>query len=522
MTDRLTRNHGSIMRALISVYDKSGIESFARALTDAGWEIISTGGTLRQLEASGIHVTSVAGVTGFPEILDGRVKTLHPAIHGGLLGRPGLESDARQLLEHHITPIDLLIVNLYPFEETISRPDVTREEAIEQIDIGGPAMLRAAAKNHENVLPVVDPSDYAEVLERLQSGTADIVFRRSLAAKVFAHASAYDATVSRYLQAEPDSLSMPQTIVLKGERTQLLRYGENPHQQAAAYRSRSLGGSSGVLGARKLHGKELSFNNLLDADAAWKCVRDVEEPCVAIIKHTIPCGLAEGSTVAEAYARALAGDPVSAFGGIVASSVEIDVSAAERIAETFYEVVIAPGFAAEALDRLRAKKNLRLLQISETLSAKPALDLRVISGGWLLQQEDSSETEEDQWQRISARAPSNSELDDLRFAWRAVRFVKSNAIVLARDRAVVGVGSGQPNRVESVAIAVKRAGQRSQGSVMASDAFFPFADGIEQAARAGVTAVIQPGGSMRDGEVIAAADAAGMAMIATGRRHFRH
>jgi len=509
------------MRALISVFDKSGIEEFAGALVAAGWEIISTGGTQRTLEAAGVPVTPVSAVTGFPEILEGRVKTLHPAIHGGLLGRPGRASDAEQLLEHTITPISLLAVNLYPFESTIARDGVTREEAIENIDIGGPAMLRAAAKNHEYVLPIVDPADYPQALTKLQSGDIDLSFRQALAAKAFAHTSAYDAAISRYLSgiAEGD---FPATLILSGQRSQTLRYGENPHQMAAAYRSRSLGPSPGVLDGVQLQGKELSFNNLLDADAAWACVRDVTTPCVSIIKHTIPCGLAEAATVSEAYALALAGDPISAFGGIVASSVNIDASTAAHISELFAEVIIAPGYSQEALEILAKKKNLRVLQIDAVASRGSSLDLRIVSGGWLLQQPDTSVTEESSWQVVTRRTPTDNELTSLRFAWRAVRFVKSNAIVLARGRAIVGVGSGQPNRVESVAIAVRRAGDRSKGAVMASDAFFPFADGIESAVAAGVTAAIQPGGSMRDAEVIAAADSAGMAMITTGRRHFRH
>jgi phosphoribosylaminoimidazolecarboxamide formyltransferase/IMP cyclohydrolase len=510
------------MRALISVYDKTGIVPFAAALSSAGWEIISTGGTLRALLDAGIPAVSVSEITGFPEILDGRVKTLHPAIHGGLLGRPGLPSDASQLAEHRITPIDLLAVNLYPFAATIARPDVTEAEAIEQIDIGGPAMLRASAKNHEYVLPVVDPADYEDVLERLASDTIDRIYRRRLAAKAFGHTSAYDAAVSRYLINVESPELFPDRLILTGERSQLLRYGENPHQSAAAYRSASLGADSGILGARQLQGKELSFNNLLDADAAWACVRDVSAPCVSIIKHTIPCGLAEAADLLDAYRDALAGDPVSAFGGIVASNVPIDGRTAGVLGETFYEVVVAPGFGDEAVEILGRKKNLRLLEVDVQSVPDRTLELKTVSGGWLVQSADTSARDESAWEVVSERQPTDAEIDGLRFAWRAVRHVKSNAIVLAQGRAVVGVGSGQPNRVESVAIAVKRAGERASGAVMASDAFFPFPDGVETAAAAGVTAVIQPGGSMRDAEVIAAANSAGMAMIATGRRHFRH
>ncbi len=510
------------MRALLSVYDKTGIVAFARELTARGWEIISTGGTLRELRNAGISATSVADVTGFPEILDGRVKTLHPAIHGGLLGRPALPQDAEQLSEHGITPIDLLAVNLYPFEATISRPGVTDEEAIEQIDIGGPAMLRAAAKNHQYVLPVVEPGDYDDVLSRLKDGSVDHGFRRRLAAKVFAHTSQYDASVAACLSRSDGDDQFPERLLLSGVRSQTLRYGENPHQRAAAYRSLGSGTGAGLLGATQLQGKELSFNNLLDADAAWGCVADAGGPCVAIIKHTILCGLAEARSLEEAYMAALEGDPVSAFGGIVASNTRVDGNTAARIAELFYEVILAPGFSDEAVEILSRKKQLRLLSVPPSDSGAYGLDIKTVSGGWLLQEQDSASVDESAWEVVTQREPSESEIEALRFAWRAVRHVKSNAIVLARDRAVVGVGSGQPNRVESVAIAVKRAGARSAGSVMASDAFFPFPDGVQTAAEAGVTAVIQPGGSMRDAEVIAAANDAGMAMIVTNRRHFKH
>ncbi len=509
------------MRALISVYNKTGVVSFARSLTEAGWEIVSTGGTFRELVANGVPAIPVSDITGFPEILDGRVKTLHPMIHGGLLGRPGLSSDAVQLAEHHITPIELLAVNLYPFEATIAKPGVTEAEAIEQIDIGGPAMLRAAAKNHEYVLPVVDPADYNDVLARLAQSDVDRPRRRSLAAKAFAHTSAYDAAVSRYLALVGDDGHFPAELILTGHRQQLLRYGENPHQAAAAYRSASLERGSGVLGARQLQGKELSFNNLLDADAAWDCVRDAARPCVAIVKHTIPCGLSEDEVLSNAYRQALAGDPVSAFGGIVATNTPIDSEAAALIGETFYEVIVAPGFDAGALGLLSRKKNLRLLEIRNE-PTRGGLELKTISGGWLVQEADTSVRDESAWEVVTERSPTAAELESLRFGWRAVRHVKSNAIVLTVGTAVVGVGSGQPNRVESVAIAVKRAGERAAGSVLASDAFFPFPDGVEAAAEAGITAIIQPGGSVRDADVVRAANAAGVAMITTGRRHFRH
>jgi phosphoribosylaminoimidazolecarboxamide formyltransferase/IMP cyclohydrolase len=508
------------MRALLSVYDKSGIVEFAGALVDLGFEIVSTGGTLHALRGRGIPATSVSDVTGVEEMLQGRVKTLHPAIHGGILGRPGLESDAEEMRRHGIRRIAVLAVNLYPFEETAAKVDVTDAEVVEQIDIGGPAMLRAAAKNHEHVLPIVDPASYGEVVERLRAQQVDLAFRRELAAVAFAHTSAYDAAIARYLGGDD---AFPEVLNLTGKRIQTLRYGENPHQRAAAYRSFDLGAEAGVLNAVQLQGKELSFNNLLDADAAWSCVRDASAPTMAIVKHTIPCGLAEAETLDVAYDRAFAGDPVSAFGGVVACSREVDGATASKMIGHFFEVVIAPGFSAEARETFSRKRHLRLLECgAEVESPKPTYDLKVVSGGWLMQDADTRADEENSWVVVSDRQPNGAELGDLRFAWRAVRHIKSNAIVLVTDRAVVGVGSGQPNRVESVSIAGRKAGERAAGAVMASDAFFPFPDSIEAAAAVGVAAVIQPGGSIRDSDVIAAANTAGMAMIFTGRRHFRH
>jgi phosphoribosylaminoimidazolecarboxamide formyltransferase/IMP cyclohydrolase len=509
------------MRALLSVYDKTGIADLAAELVNLGWEIVSTGGTYREIHSRGIPVLSVSAITGFPEILDGRVKTLHPNIHGGLLGRPNLASDAAQLKEHGITPLALLAVNLYPFEATIRRDGVTEDEAIEQIDIGGPAMLRAAAKNHQYVIPVVDPASYLAVIQRLRAGTVDRDFRRSLAARAFAHTGAYDVTVSGYFQRADDTV-FPDQLVFSGKKISDLRYGENPHQKAAAYRSSSLGGQDGVLGAQQLQGKELSFNNLLDADTAWQAVQDWHGPSVAIVKHTIPCGLAEAETLAEAYERALAGDPISAFGGIVATNRPIDEATAELLSKTFFEVIVTSGFEVEALTRLSRKKQLRLLEIDPSANRQALLDLKAVSGGWLIQEADAYSEDESAWQVITDRRPTAEEVADLRFAWKAVRHVKSNAIVLAKQRAIVGVGSGQPNRVESVGIAVRKAAGASAGSVLASDAFFPFADGVVAAASAGVTAIIQPGGSVRDEEVLSAANTAGMAMIMTGRRHFKH
>jgi phosphoribosylaminoimidazolecarboxamide formyltransferase / IMP cyclohydrolase len=509
--------------ALISVYDKHGVVEFARELADLGWELVSTGGTLGALREAGLEVVSVSDVTNFPEILDGRVKTLHPMIHGGLLGRPDLESDDEQMREHGIEPFHMLVVNLYPFEATIAREGVPESEAIEQIDIGGPAMLRAAAKNHEYLTVVVDPADYEVVVERLRRNDIDHVFRRRQAAKVFAHTSAYDATVSGYLQRqEEEAVGFPGSLLLAGKKVADLRYGENPHQRAASYRSSSLGPSTGIMAARQLGGKELSFNNLLDADAAWNAVQGWDGPAVVIVKHTIPCGLAVAGDLSIAYERALEGDPVSAFGGIVAMNRPLDADTAEKIGTMFYEVIIAPGFDDDALDRLRRKKQLRLLEVDEIEIGSPALELKTVLGGWLLQEADQIVSDVESWRSMASREPTDEERRDLIFAWRAVRHVKSNAIVLAHHRSITGVGSGQPNRVESVSIAVKKAGTRAVGSVLASDAFFPFPDGVEVAAAAGVTAIVQPGGSIRDEEVIAAAERAGLAMLFTGERHFRH
>ncbi len=508
------------MRALLSVYDKTGIVELARALTGLGWEIVSTGGTLAALRKAGVEVRSVSDITDFPEIMDGRVKTLHPLIHGGLLGRPELEGDQISMGEHGIELFGLLAVNLYPFVETITKPDVTELEAIEQIDIGGPAMLRAAAKNHQHVIPVVEPGDYPAVVDALRAGGPDLATRRSLAAKVYAQTSAYDASVARYFRRD-DSL-FPEEIAFAGRKTLDLRYGENPHQHAAAYQSDSFESRAGVIGSKQLHGKELSFNNLLDADAAWNCVQGWDRPAVAIIKHTIPCGLAVSDSLVDAYERALAGDPVSAFGGIVASNSQIDEETATEVSKLFCEVLIAPGFSEPAMSILEKKKNLRLLEAELAPEGSHGLEMRVVSGGWLIQEADDQSQQEETWKVVSNRRPTESEMNDLRFAWRVVRHVKSNAIVLAKNQSVVGVGSGQPNRVESVAIAARKAGRNLPESVLASDAFFPFADGVETAAVGGVTAVIQPGGSVRDQEVIGTVNAYGMAMILTGQRHFRH
>ena len=512
------------MRALLSVYDKMGLIELAAGLIDLGWEIVSTGGTLRALSEAGIPARAVAEVTGFPEILDGRVKTLHPAIHSGLLARRDDPAHLATLAQHGIGPIDLLAGNLYPFAATVADPTVPFAEAIEQIDVGGPAMIRAAAKNHAGVLVLTDPADYAPILAEIVAGGVAPAIRRDLAAKAFAHIAAYDAVVADYLRGD----GFPAEVSLAGRKAQDLRYGENPHQAAAAYR-RLIAGTAprGILDAEQFAGKELSFNNLLDADAAWAVVSALpgEEPAVCIVKHTIPCGAAVRGSLPSAFAAALAGDPVSAFGGIVALTQPLDAETATLIADIFFEVVIAPGFTLEARELLGRKRGLRLLQMPPIETRGPpraAWDVRPISGGLLLQEADTRPPDESTWRVVSPRPPTAAEWADLRFAWAVVRHVKSNAIVLARDRSLVGVGVGQPNRLGSVRLAADTAGPRARGAALASDAFFPFADGVATAAAAGVTAVIQPGGSVRDPEVLVAADAAGLAMVFTGQRHFRH
>jgi phosphoribosylaminoimidazolecarboxamide formyltransferase/IMP cyclohydrolase len=510
------------VRALISVYDKTGIVDFARRLVDLDWEILSTGGTMRTLEEAGVPVTAVADVTGFPEILDGRVKTLHPAIHGGLLARLEDPAHREQLADHDIQPIGMLVSNLYPFEQTVLKISINDREAIEQIDIGGPAMIRAAAKNHEFVIVLVDPADQQRVLEALNGGDVEHYLRRKLAAKAFQHTAEYDTLVSAYLRS--DSERFPSDLTIAGRKSLDLRYGENPHQAAAAYFRLAPGGAPrGVLAAEKLQGKEISYNNLLDANAAWSAVQGWERPAVSIVKHMIPCGLAVRDTLPDAYEAALAGDPVSAFGGIVALNRPVDGATAVFLKSTFFEVILAPAFDDEARKQLRSKKNLRLLEMRPTdLEPDLSLEFRSIQGALLVQQPDLEPDHPSTWLVVTDRAPTDAEMRDLRFAWRAVRHVKSNAIVLARDEAIAGVGAGQPNRVESVNIAIRKAGERAAGAVLASDAYFPFADGLEAAIAAGVTAAIQPGGSIRDEEVLAAANGAGIAMIFTGIRHFLH
>ena len=509
------------MRALISVYDKTGVVEFAHSVAAAGYELVSTGGTHRTLtEEGGLNVRQVADVTGSPEILDGRVKTLHPVIHGGLLARRESEEQMAELSAHGIETIDLVVVNLYPFAATISRPDVTLDDALENIDIGGPTMLRAAAKNFPSVAVVVDPEDYGWVADKLAAGGLTADDRRGLAAKAFRHVTEYDSVVTGYLSwpGEPDQL--PDRLTISLDKVSGLRYGENPHQSGALY-SPAGAALSGIAGATQLHGRELSYNNLMDADAAWRTVSDFAEPTVAVVKHNNPCGLASRDSIAEAYQLAYEGDTVSAFGGIVAINRTVDAATANATDPIFYEVVIAPGYDDDALAILQRKRNLRILTIGDA-PAGAAWDLRPISGGMLVQGADVIAEDPAEWKTVTEREPSAAERHDLAFAWKAAKHIKSNAIVFAKDRALVGMGAGQPNRVVSVHLSQRIAGDKAKGAVLASDAFFPFPDNIELAAEAGVTAIAQPGGSVRDEEVIAAADKAGLAMLFTGVRHFRH
>ncbi|HKV75515.1 MAG TPA: bifunctional phosphoribosylaminoimidazolecarboxamide formyltransferase/IMP cyclohydrolase [Gemmatimonadales bacterium] len=507
-------------RALISVSDKRGIVPFAQELVAMGWEILSTGGTHAALRKADVPAIAVETVTGFPEILDGRVKTLHPAIHAGLLARRDAALHRAALAQHHITPIDLLAVNLYPFRETVAKPNVTFEDAIENIDVGGPAMLRSAAKNHESVIVIVDPTDYQPVLQMLRSGGVSAEARRQFAAKVFSHTGNYDAAIAHYLIPREEGL--PSQITVTIEQVMPLRYGENPSQRAGLYATDE---PRGIRDLKQRQGKELSFNNLLDLDAAMTTVALwPNRPACAVIKHSTPCGVALGPAADEAARRAIATDPQSAFGGIVAFNTVVDARAAEALGDLFLEVVVAPSFHEEALALFGRKKNLRVVELPVS-HGEPGFDLKRLRGGFLVQDRFEFEASDAEWKVVSARQPSTAEWDDLRFAWAAVSAVKSNAVLLAKGERTIGIGAGQMSRVDSSFMAVHKArqqGHETRGSVMASDAFFPFADGVDEAAAAGVTAIIQPGGSIRDAEVIAAADRHGMAMVFTGRRQFRH
>ncbi|HYB11026.1 MAG TPA: bifunctional phosphoribosylaminoimidazolecarboxamide formyltransferase/IMP cyclohydrolase [Alphaproteobacteria bacterium] len=521
----------TIRRALVSVSDKTGLVAFGRFLAECGVEILSTGGTAKALADSGIAVKDVATHTGFPEAMDGRVKTLHPKIHGGILARRDLASHRQAMADHGIVAIDLVVVNLYPFETTVEQ-GASFETAIENIDIGGPALIRAAAKNHDFAAVVVDPSDYGVAMAemRAQKGATTLALRKRLAAKAFARTGAYDAAIAGWF-ANQLGETFPECMVATGTRRQLLRYGENPHQEAAFY----VGGRSrpGIATARQLQGKELSYNNLNDADAAFELVAEFDEKAVAIIKHANPCGVAVGATMVEAYRKARACDPVSAFGGVIALNRALDLATAEEIGALFAEVVIAPAAEPEAVEALSGKKNLRLL-VTDSLPdpGEPGVMLRSLAGGYLLQTRDNGRVGRADLKVVTARAPSETELADMLFAARVAKHVKSNAIVYAKNGATVGIGAGQMSRVDSsriaawkaeeAAAAAKETSRRTEGSVVASDAFFPFADGLLAAVAAGATAVIQPGGSLRDDEVVAAANDAGIAMVFTGMRHFRH
>ena len=508
-----------VRRALIGVFDKTLLEALAMGLHDAGVEMVSTGGTARQIAELGLPVTKVEDLTGFPETLDGRVKTLHPTVHAGLLADIRRESHVAQLAEFGIEPFDLLVVNLYPFAETLAA-GAGFEETIEQIDVGGPSMVRGAAKNHANVAVVVDPGDYAEVLSVIERGGFTEPERRVLAAKAFAQLATYDAQVATWLNQSPDG-SLPTYVGQPLYKVSDLRYGENPHQAAALYVDPQATG--GLAQAEQLHGKPMSYNNYVDADGAWRAANDFEHPCVAIIKHANPCGIATAKDIADAHRKAHECDPVSAYGGVIAANREVTIEMARQVADVFTEVIVAPSFADDALDLLQQKKSIRILEVGEWT---PELtEARRISGGSLIQAPDRINAEGDDpanWKLVTGTAPSGSDLADLAFAWWAVRSVKSNAILLASGLATVGVGMGQVNRVDSARLAVARAGDRARGSVAASDAFFPFADGLQILIDAGVKAVVQPGGSIRDEEVVEAASKAGVTMYFTGTRHFSH
>ncbi|SDF87894.1 IMP cyclohydrolase /phosphoribosylaminoimidazolecarboxamide formyltransferase [Blastococcus aurantiacus] len=511
-----------IRRALLGVYDKTGIEELARGLAGAGVELVSTGATARRIADAGIPVTPVEQVTGFPECLDGRVKTLHPSVHAGILADRRRPEHVAQLEELGIAAFDLVVVNLYPFTETVAS-GASPDECVEQIDIGGPAMVRAAAKNHPSVAVVVDPARYDDVLAAVSEGGFSLEQRRRLAVAAFRHTASYDIAVASWMGSvlAPDGESdFPEWVAASWERADVLRYGENPHQGAALYRGSV---QPGLAHAEQLHGKAMSYNNYVDTDAAWRAAHDHADPCVAIIKHANPCGIAVGPDIAAAHRKAHACDPLSAFGGVIAANREIDLTMAEQVAEVFTEVVVAPAFTDDAVRVLTGKKNIRLLRLPHLPGA--ATELRPISGGLLLQATDRIDAPGDDptsWTLAAGEPLDAAGLDDLVFAWRAVRAVKSNAILLAHDRATVGVGMGQVNRVDSARLAVSRAGERATGSVAASDAFFPFADGLQVLLDAGVRAVVQPGGSVRDEEVVAAAAAAGVPLYLTGTRHFAH
>jgi phosphoribosylaminoimidazolecarboxamide formyltransferase/IMP cyclohydrolase len=509
------------MRALISVSDKTGVADFAGRLAALGWELISTGGTAKALRKAGLDVKDVADITGFPEILDGRVKTLHPGVHGGLLARRDVPEHMAALATHKITPIDLVVVNLYPFRETASRKDAAPADVVEQIDIGGPSMLRSAAKNFESVFVVVDPADYPRVLASIESNDRDMDLRRLLAEKVYAHTAGYDAAIANWFAEQRGDL-FPDTFATALVRAQALRYGENPGQAAAFYVEKA---GIGLAALTQRGGKELSFNNLLDLEGALLAIEPFGDQCAcAIVKHTTPCGLAVGDGTLDSYKKALACDPVSAFGSVIAFNKPVDEATADAVSGLFVEVVVAPQFADAAVEVLGRKKNLRVLEGTARWPAR-SFDYKRVRGGVLVQERAPTVIDAEGWTVPTKRKPDATELEDLLFAWRSVAAVKSNAIVLARGGRTIGIGAGQMSRVDAAFMAVHKAqlsGHDTKGSVIGSDAFFPFRDGIDQAAEAGVRAIVQPGGSVRDAEVVAAADEHGIAMVFTGKRQFRH
>ncbi|MFH1386261.1 MAG: bifunctional phosphoribosylaminoimidazolecarboxamide formyltransferase/IMP cyclohydrolase [bacterium] len=514
--------------ALISVYDKTGLAPFAKELKKLGFEIISSGGTAKFLRKSGLKVTEVKKITKYPHMLGGRVKTLHPLIHGGILADRTNKDHLKEIKKFKINPFDIVVCNLYPFEEVTSRKNFTHAEAIENIDIGGPAMVRASAKNHKNVAIVVDPTDYKNIIEELKGNQAiSLATRENLALKAYQHTAQYDALIVKYLSSRQGAQAekLPHEIEVLLEKIQDLRYGENPHQKAAFYREKEANSEGRLTEAKQLHGKELSFNNIVDMEAAWNAANYFADPVVAIIKHTNPCGLAKGNTLVEAYLRALECDPVSAFGGIVAANRRVDELTATEVAKLFVEVIIAPSYTPQALNILKAKQNIRIMEMGEKAINKPfkGLDYKRVSGGMLVQEPDIAQLGINEIAVVSKREPTMAELEDLFFAWGVAKAVKSNAIVFVKDGRTVGVGAGQMSRIDSAEIAIKKAGaEKIKGSVMASDAFFPFPDVVEVAAKFGATAIVQPGGSKNDQLSIDKANEAGMAMVLTGRRHFKH
>lgn len=526
----------TLRRALVSVSDKTGLGEFAAGLVELGFEILSTGGTRKALATAGVPVMDISEYTGFPEVMDGRVKTLHPKVHGAILGRPDLPGDAEAIAAHNITPFELVICNLYPFQQTIAKPGVTTAEAIEQIDIGGPSMIRSAAKNHAYVGVVSSPDQYAEVLAALKAGPLPKALRTRLAAAAFEMTAVYDRGIADYMSGLPDvagedSVKFPQQLTLSYQQQSALRYGENPHQLAAFYVEPNAGPAT-IAAAKQLNGKELSYNNLLDVDAAWNIAADFADPVAVVIKHNNPCGCAIGDDAGDAIVRAWAGDPVSAFGSILSFNRPLNAAAAEFLCSDgrFVEAIIAPAFDDEAFEilttRPKWKNNVRLLTCelpSEQSSTHTRdWDLRKVSGGLLVQQRDTEPDPQEEWKIVTEQAPSDEQLVNLKFAWTVCKHVKSNAIVFVNERAVVGVGAGQMSRLDSSFIAAHKSSDRSQGGVLASDAFFPFRDGVDQAAAAGIKAVIQPGGSRNDDQVIAACNEHNIAMLFTGRRHFKH